>query len=77
MYTLLQDKHNSTPKRPVPESKSQNTSSTNKETSRPFRPERGYEVTGIVGSSDEDREDTPPRRDRTYRTTQNEPGGTS
>ena len=53
--------HNKTPKRPVPELKSQNTSSTNKETSRPFRPERGYEVTGVVGSSDEDREDTPPK----------------
>ena len=65
MRTLLQGQNYRTPKRSVPEEDRRKSTSTGSERTHPFRPERGYEVTGIFDSeaSDDDREESPPTRE--------------
>ena len=65
MSTILQGQSYRTPKRPAPEMERRTSTSNSSEVQRPFRPDRGYEVTGIVdsgASDDDDREKSPPRR---------------
>ena len=65
MSTMLQGQSYRTPKRPAPEIERRTSTSTSSEVPRPFHPDRGYEVTGIVDSGpsdDDDREKSPPRR---------------
>ena len=66
MSTMLQGPSYRTPKRPATEMERRTSTSTSSDVPRPFRPERGYEVTGIVDSGpsddDDDKEKSPPRR---------------
>ena len=65
MSTMLQGQSYRTPKSPAPEIERRTSTSTSSDVPRPLRPERGYEVTGIVDSGpsdDDDREKSPPRR---------------
>ena len=65
MSTMLQGPSYRTPKRPATEMERRTSTSTSSDVPRPFRPDRGYEVTGIVDSGpsdDDDKEKSPPRR---------------
>jgi hypothetical protein len=65
LFIILQGQTYRTPKRPVTETKDRLITSSNNDSKLPFRPEKGYEVTGIVGSdSDKDEDESPPKEQR-------------